>query len=144
MITFGFAYASNPKVPGFRTYGTVATEKEAQSALLKQINKEGITFEQSKDGKTRALVNGEKTGYMYFATDIYVAVDAEGRFVSKGAEAQVLKDAEKYIKKIYGKSNTDFVVKTRNYGKGKRYAVSACFKGDPATSFVPDAYVHRI
>jgi len=144
MITFGFAYASNPKVPGFRTYGTVATEKEAQAALLKQINKEGVTFEESKDGKVRALVNGEKTGYMYFTTDIYVAVDAEGRLISTGPGTQVLQAAEKYIKKIYKGTKQEFTIKTRNYGKGKRYAVSACFKGDPATSFVPDAYVHRI
>lgn len=139
MITFGFAYASNPKIPGFRTYGTVATEQIAQKAIMQKINKEGVTFEQSKDGKTRAVVNGEKTGYMYFDTSFYVAITCDGKPICSGTLDGVTESAENWIKRQY----KGHKIQVRKRKQGKKTCLTALMPGDKATDYLPDVVIYK-
>jgi hypothetical protein len=144
MIVYGFAYASNPQIPGFRTYGTVATVKEAEKALTEKINSPGkVTFGLRKDGKFRAFVDGVPTGFMYFDTEIYIAVDGEGNKIASGTLEQCDKQVKKFLAKTFGNpSIKGYTIKSRNYGKGKKILYSSIYPGDK--HFTPDAIVHRI
>jgi hypothetical protein len=145
MISWGFAYGGSVGYAGYRPYGVVESVDAAEKAIRGKLAGQNVVFV-TRDGKTRAYADGQRTGYIFFvvSTELWVAVNSNSlpaTIIAKGSLETVKRKVRKYIDKEHKNFDYEKVSRMTVAGRGNSRRVNI---GYPSSNTMVDSEIRLV